>query len=393
MNSNIPDIIYKQLREEALSPEEQAVLARWLEASPANRELLEQLSNEEEWAAYLSVRTDAGKTGRAYERFMERVRTENATGAPVRRMRAIWQWGWAAAAVILLAVAGVYLVKEKQATTPPAVAATVIAPGKEGAILTLADGSQVALDSLGNGVIANQGGAPVLLQNGQVVYGPGGEAPAFNTISTPNGRQFRVVLPDGTKAWLNAASSLRYPTLFAGKERRVEVTGEVYFEVTTNADMPFHVNVNNKAGITVLGTHFNVNAYVNERTINTTLLEGSVKVSDSPAGGQSAILKPGQQAQVAPAGREGIRVVNNADISKVMAWKNGLFNFEDATLEEAMRQLERWYDIEVVYERGVPQIQLTGKMTKGVTLNDLMTGLEKMGVRSRLEGRKLIITP
>ncbi len=155
-------------------------------------------------------------------------------------------------------------------------------------------------------------------------------------MSTPRGRQFEITLPDGTHVWLNAASSIRYPTVFAGNERNVELDGEAYFEVVKNAKQPFVVNARNKAIIEVLGTSFNISAYENEKSLNTTLLDGSVKVNGT-------ILKPGQQARVT----EEVRVIDQTDIDKVMAWQRGFFNSEGATLEEVMQQLERWYDIDV----------------------------------------------
>jgi len=213
-----------------------------------------------------------------------------------------------------------------------------------------------------------------------------------------------VLLPDGTRVWLNAASSIRYPTVFVKNERKVEVSGEVYFEVVRNTKMPFRVNVNNRTELEVLGTDFNVNAYDNEANMATTLLEGSLRVSQVQEGqqpiqtapaNQSVILQPGQQAQISfgQPTQQKIKVITDADVNKVMAWKNGLFNFEDATLEEVLRQLERWYDIEVVYESKVPDVALTGKITRGVSLNGLLTALKKMGMHYRMEGRKLIVQP
>ena len=221
---------------------------------------------------------------------------------PLLLFRRRW---WAAASIILVLGIGAYLWSARKKNAAPAVVAADtrvntpdIPPGKDGAILTLADGSQVVLDSLGSGVIALQNGARAVIKNGELVYdltraGTGGVA--YNTMTTPKGRQFILLLPDGTKVWLNAASSIRYPTVFSGRERKVELTGEAYFEVAKNVRLPFLVNVNDKATVEVLGTNFNVNAYEDEASINTTLLEGSVKVNGT-------VIKPGQQVQV-PAGR------------------------------------------------------------------------------------------
>lgn len=298
-------------------------------------------------------------------------------------------WFRYAAAVLFLLAIGAYLWLRK--SEPEHLADTHkqspvdIQPGKQGAVLTLADGTKVVLDSLGDGVIADQNGVQAVLNNGQLAYratGNGGDAIAYNTMSTPKGRQFHVTLPDGTIVWLNAASSISYPTVFKGNERKVKIQGEAYFEVAGNAKMPFRVNVDDRAQIEVLGTHFNVDAYDNNKALNTTLLEGSIKVNGT-------IIKSGQQAQITDV----LRVVDNADISKVMAWKNGLFNFEGATLDEVMKQLERWYDIEVVYEKGIPDIEFGGEMTKNISLNGLLLVLKESDIHFRLEGRKLVVLP
>jgi ferric-dicitrate binding protein FerR (iron transport regulator) len=309
----------------------------------------------------------------------------------VHRMHFLRKWGWAAAVLVAVGV-GVYFwqITKKDTTKQDWVnTKEQVLPGKNGALLTLADGSQVSLDTISNGVIALQGGTTARLLNGQLVYEGKGSEVMYNTMSTPRGRQFNLTLPDGTNIWLNASSSIRYPTVFTGSERKVEVQGEAYFEVAKNAVMPFRVHVNGRVNIDVLGTHFNVNAYANEEQVNTTLVEGSVKVN-------GRAITPGQQAQVRSTsdGKTGeVTVVKDADVAKVMAWKNGLFNFENVRLEDAMRQLERWYDIEIVYENGIPNIELMGKLSKGVTLNELMNVLENLGVNAELKGRKLIIFP
>lgn len=308
---------------------------------------------------------------------------------PVHRVHFMRRWGWAAASALLLLAAGTYFYMAGTKTDQPMAETKNIAPGKEGAILTLADGSQVVLDSMGNGVIADQNGAMAVLKNGQLSYdthAPHTDAITFNTMSTPRGRQFRVTLPDGTAVWLNAASSIKFPTVFTGNTRQVYITGEAYFEVATNGKMPFRVNANNKETIEVLGTQFNVSAYDNDTSINTTLVSGAVRVA-------SAILKPGQQAQTNNTNSpRQTKVINNADLDKILAWKKGIFNFEGVSLEEVMKQLERWYDIEVVYEKGIPDIKFGGKMSKDIALNGLLIALEKSEVKFRLEGNKLIVT-
>lgn len=310
---------------------------------------------------------------------------------PIKRFR----W-WAAAAVILVlagsgaVLTGVFQRPEYVAQLPQ----KDVLPGREGAILTLADGSTVVLDDKRDGVIASQHGAKVIMSKGQIAYAEEGGSMdiAYNTLSTPKGRLFRIALPDGSKVWLNAASSLRYPTVFVGAERRVEVTGEAYFEVAHNSKMPFRVMINNETEVEVLGTHFNINSYTDEKNVNITLLEGAVRCT---YGSDKALLKPGQQARIGGVTESGrIDVLNDANVEKVMAWKNGLFNFNDASLEEVMRQLERWYDIEVVYEKGIPKLEFIGKMGRDLTLSEVLAGLEMSRVHFRIEqGRRLVILP
>jgi transmembrane sensor len=360
---------------------------------------------------------------RAFLEIKEAYQQQNIQPAKVRRLPAASRWLIAASILLLLSV-GAYLFINTKSTQQTA-ASTEILPGKDGAILTLADGTQILLDTIKNGVVALQGGATAKIVNGTLIYdGNSGEA-VYNIMSTPKGRRFHLIMPDGTQAWLNSASSIQFPTAFTGNERKVRVTGEVYFEVATvrlrsGQKMPFRLNVNNKAEIEVLGTHFNVKAYENEPVINTTLLEGSIaiRLKDDKKGtvSKQSILKPGQQAKILVGEntlqikgdgtkngtaqnatgkdtQQGLTVVNNTDIDKVMAWKNNVFDFNDIAFTDAMYQLERWYNIEVVYEKGVPptNVELSGKITKDVTLNDLVTILEKIGLKCKLEGRKLLI--
>lgn len=362
---------------------------------------------------------------RAFLEMKESWQQQNIQPAKVRQMPSRRRWFWAAASIIVLLSAGAYLLSKKN-TVKPVAGVTKILPGKEGAILTLADGSQVLLDTIKNGVVALQGGTTAKIVNGTLIYEGVGSQAVYNIMSTPKARKFHVILPDGTHAWLNSASSIQYPTAFTGNERKVSVTGEVYFEVAKNKKMPFRLNVNNKAEIEVLGTHFNVKAYENEEVINTTLLEGSIAIALSPEQNEKMqqtkersknrsklILKPGQQAQIlvgqntmqvngvslkeavakkAAENKSGVTVINNTDIDRVMAWKNGVFDFNDIAFADAMYQIERWYDIQVIYEKGIPaDIELNGKITKDNTLNDLVVILEKIGVKCRLEGRKLLI--
>lgn len=304
-----------------------------------------------------------------------------------------WTGRVAAAILLLLGTGALYLAlyQEQPAPQHTIAKASGIPPGKDGAILTLADGSQVVLDSLGNGIVATQNGAQARIENGALVYNVVGKTSGevvYNTMSTPKGRQYSLLLPDGTRVWLNAASSIRYPTVFTGKERQVNITGEVYLEVAQHKAMPFTVHTPNGAKIDVLGTHFNVNAYADESSMRTTLLEGAIRVTK---GSQTAMVQPGQQAQLVQTTGQ-LTVTDHADVDKIMAWKNGAFNFEGLSLQEAMRQLERWYDIEVVYQDGeVPNVHLWGKMNREVPLDALLKMLTDAQLKCKIEDKRKLV--
>lgn len=393
---NKSEILARFARNE-VSAEERAAFHAWLQTlSPAEVEALMDEYGE------ILVHIDPAPVP-ADEALLAAIHREistQETAQPTPLIRRIYRSKWSqAAAVALLLGVGIYFWKTRQtqpAQAPLAAHTKDIAPGKEGALLTLADGSVITLDSAHAGQITQQGGATASISGNSLVYDKNGRENVYNTMSTPNGRQFKLILPDGTKVWLNAASSIHYPTMFSGRERLVTVTGEAYFEVAPNADMPFRVNISDKAEIEVLGTSFNVNAYNNEETISTTLLTGSVRVVTDRNKG--VMIKPGQQAQIAnSAARQGKQhntgiEVLSTDVEKAVAWKDGLFNFDNVPLQEAMRQLERWYDIRIVYEKEVPDIKLAGKMTKQVTLSGLLIVLEELGVHCKLEANTLTIT-
>jgi len=388
---HISDLLYRYCAQEAMSVAERTELQQWLEADPVHREMLDRLQHkqllQEDLQRLVGFKRE---TESAWEDFSARIRP----AGKVRLMRSPKRWvGWAAAVAVLLVGAGAYYmvqhVREKKVIA--AVTHNDIAPGSNKAVLTLADGSTVTLDSAGRQVI-QQGATAIKQQGGTLQYdavagtgdgdGAGSKAVAYNILTTPRGGQFQVTLPDGTQVWLNAESSLRYPTAFSGKERLVEITGEGYFEIAKNAQQPFKVQVGRRTTIEVLGTAFNVNAYTNEKSLNTTLVQGKIKVGE-------VILIPGQQAQLS----DKMKVVSGADIDKVLAWKNGFFNFENASLEEVMRQLSRWYDIEVVYEKGIPDIYFAGDMSRDMNLAGLLKALETTKVHFRIEGRRLIVMP
>ncbi|MEP7377201.1 MAG: FecR domain-containing protein [Chitinophagaceae bacterium] len=266
-----------------------------------------------------------------------------------------------------------------------------VLPGGNKAILTLSDGYAISLDDAKNGQLAQQGNAQIAkLGNGQIAYseieGKQSEV-VFNTLTTPRGGQFRLTLPDGSQVWLNSASSIKYPTAFIGRQRKIEITGEAYFEIAHNPAKPFIVSVNEMT-VKVLGTHFNINAYDDEASVKTTLLEGSVSLEKSDA---VATLTPRQQAQIENSGK--IKVIDNVDIDQVIAWKNGYFSFNRADLQTVMRQIARWYDVDISYEGKIPERQFGGKIDRNSNASEVLKILQETKVHFRIEGRKIIVTP
>src|SRR5258708_9576846 len=325
-------------------------------------------------------------------------------------------WLGAAAAVFILFGTAVYLLFFSKSQKQIAVTQTQqqrykndAAPGSNKAILTLGNGSTILLDSAQNGMIAQQGNSKVMkLAGGQLAYTPAGSGNhevLYNRVSTPRGGQYKLSLPDGSSIWLNAASSIRYPTVFSGKERKVEITGEAYFEVAKNAAKPFKVKIV-RAGDSpfrgqgggdggeeeVLGTHFNINAYDDEAVIKTTLLQGSVRVT---MGGASRLLLPGEQVQVTPSNvpQGQIKLVKEADVDEAVAWMKGVFKFKQVTIGPLMRAIARWYNIDVTYEGKITNHFIV-TIPRNVTITNVFKILEQTGeVHFRIEGKKVTVTP
>lgn len=308
-----------------------------------------------------------------------------------------WNFQYAAAVIIIcmLSVSVYFLFKPKQQhqiskTENIQIEKNDVPPGKNKAVLTLADGSSIILDTAANGTLTTQGNSKILNLNGMLSYNTlknKSSEVLFNTISTPKGGQYQLMLADGSKVWLNAASSLRFPASFVGKERKVELLGEAYFEVAKNAAMPFKVKVNGME-VEVLGTHFNINSYDNESTIRTTLLEGSVKINKNNS---SSLLKPGEQAQMNKAGE--IKIIKDADVEEAIAWKEGKFQFDRADIHDIMRQLERWYDVDVEYQ-GTISSHFGGTISRDVNLSQVLNMLHLTGeVRFQVEDRKVVVMP
>jgi len=295
-----------------------------------------------------------------------------------RSRKPIWKYA-AAAAVILVGSFTLYSslqnMLEKKA---PLAYHNDVLPGGDRATLTLADGSQIALDSGKAGRLATQGGISIEKDvNGQIIYlakGNGGdEAQKINTLSTPAGGKFSVVLSDGSKVWLNASSSIKFPAAFSGDSRRVEIKGEAYFEIEKDAARPFYVN-NGSSEIKVLGTHFNVMAYPDEYRSELTLLEGAVQFTKN---GHAELLKPGRQILYTESNNQTKQI--DANIEEVMAWKNDLFVFNNTNIDEVMKQLVRWYNVKVKYEGDKPDISFTGVIPRNANVSKILKALELTG--------------
>jgi ferric-dicitrate binding protein FerR (iron transport regulator) len=378
--------------------EELGELMALLNKTPIDEELRSAM--EEHWRKIqdLSGIPDAdAKLDRMFEGTRPGITHSDDSASPLRQ-RPRWQRYAAAAALIGgIAIAG-YLYFNRSAPQPGVLtenkkrgAIKDVAPGSNKATLILENGDALILDSNSNQVV-QQGNSAIHLRNGSLQYTPqgSGATPSFNILSTPRGGQYQVALPDGSKVWLNASSRLRYPTAFTGRERVVELSGQAYFEVEKKEGQPFRVQVQGAGGdaleVLALGTSFDIMAYADEHSVNTTLTEGAVKVS-LPA--ESRVLRPGQQAAVPHSNR---RIqVQQVNTEQVLAWKNGYFSFHDADVPTIMRQLSRWYDVDISYPDGTPQGLFSGEIGKSLSLSQALSILEQARVPFRMEGDRHIV--
>jgi transmembrane sensor len=397
-------------------------------ASDAEKALIEEYYSRLEKAGKteLTAEEEADIRKAMYTQIASSFEEPNPKVVPINRKR----YNMAAAAAVLLTMigAGSYFFLLKKPVTSPDQAETAkvkprdLPPGHDAAVLTLGDGRTIILDSA-NGTISQQGGATVINMNGQVSYANKTKdkptAVVYNTISTARGNQYQLILADGSKVWLNSASSLRFPTSFTGDRREVELDGEGYFEIAalrlrSGQKMPFHVKTKTQ-DIEVLGTHFNVNAYSDEAAVKTTLLEGAVKVRQwSMVNGQSAsarasankpakdaefsvVLKPGEQAVQSRAhspftiDHSPFTINHSPDIDQVMAWKNGWFEFDNTDIRAIMRQISRWYDVDIRYETKTNDETYGGRISRNINLSNILKMLELYGVHFKLEGKTLTV--
>ena len=377
-------LIGRQLTGE-LNPGEARELESWINDAVENKRWLKKLSAdgylEREIEIWRKIDPQVG-----FERWL-------AGQHKVRRSNLLRLAKFAVAASIIIVIAtGVLLERRRDNARleKQGIAKTAGIPaGKNTATLTLGNGEQVLLDSVRKGDLGMQGSSRVVkADNGSLAYHGGEgktEAVVYNTLRTPRAGQYKLQLPDGSVVWLNNETSLTYPTSFQGKERTVELKGEAYFEVAARSDQPFVVKVRD-GDIKVLGTSFNVMSYVEEGGTQTTLLTGAVAVKTTEA---QVILKPNEQSQVKADGN--LNVIAGVAGQDIVSWKDGFFYFGRSSFEAVMRQLARWYDVDVVYEGRVPEMEFAGRIDRSRSLDDLINFFDKNQIHLRLEGRKLVV--
>jgi transmembrane sensor len=393
----IRELIAKYLSNE-LSEAEDASLQKWIDESTANKAMFDSLTNSDLWLQQLHEWVEDEENKALVWQKIQTKRKARHGGSAFTLFRI------SIAAAMLVAIGLIiFWVQNRKETKPAIVQETKptsndVAPGGFKARLTLADGSTLILDSAGIGKLAEQGNMAVMNKDGRLAYQPStGKSTAiiYNTLSTGKGEIYSLSLSDGSRVWLNAASSIRYPVSFIGKERSVEITGEAYFEITHDATKPFRV-IAGGMETEVLGTRFNINSYKDEAMIRTTLLEGKVRaVKRHSANGKenSIILKPGQQAQLST-GDKAITVTSNVDVEEVLAWKDGKFVFNDVAIEEVMRQLERWYDVEIIYGENMKNrtFHINGQISRYSNASKALEMLEATGwLHFKMEGKKITV--
>ncbi len=406
MSADRLQYLLEQLFHHACTEEEKEELALWIDT----------LQNDEEWKNHLSriwnsyepdEKMDPYHADAILKQILQKEKENNPYAKQLTpRFSSVssqmMRWSVAAAAVvgILILLSIIFLTKKPlpvNNTSEGTIAANDIKPGGNKATLTLANGKVIVLDSVHNGVLANQrAGNVVKVSAGLLKYDQSSiinpqSSAEYNMITTPLGGQYQIILSDGSKVWLNAGSSLKFPVAFSEKERKVFVSGEAYFEIAQNAQTPFIVHILSGKGqpegvIQVLGTDFNINAYNDAPSVKTTLVDGSVKVLN---GDNKQLLLPGEQAEMQDNGS--IKVNKNINLDEIIAWKNGLFDFEGNDIEEVMNQIAKWYNVEVNYA-AIPPAHFVGTISRNVNIPEVLKMLEMTGAAHfKVEGRTVTV--
>jgi ferric-dicitrate binding protein FerR (iron transport regulator) len=384
--------------EGTLTEDENQELQNWLDADPQNELLFQNLKTDEYLKSELKLLHSFDEE-KAFEKIRETITNQSQSLViPLKKnhvRRMIWS---AAAAIVFIAIplSIIFLNTPKnlgkdivQSNAIPEIPQERIAAGGNKAILTLSDGSVISLNDLENGVLTQEGNVDIVkLKDGQIAYGNAENATPeihYNVITTPKGGKYNLTLSDGTKVWLNAASSLRFPASFSGKTRKVEMEGEVYFDIAEDLKHPFIVMVNG-AEILVTGTEFNVNAYKDESTMKITLLEGNVSLKSSV---NHTKLMAGQQAEISEGN---FHVHKTVDLEDIIAWKEGLFHFNKADIKMVMKEIARWYDVEVEFKDAGKRRVFKGEMQRDLELSQVIKILNKHHIKVDLSGRKMIVS-
>lgn len=396
----ISQILLKKLRQEALSPEEVAMLAEWQGRSTEHAAFIDMLMDEAVLSDKIRAMLEKDQSP-AWQKIENALKAEWNERTPGLRKANRYKYLAAASVVLLMGVGAYYFLtgnppisQQTEATEPTTIAD--IFPGGNRADLTLSDGSVINLSKMANGSVMQQEGARIVKQDGILSYtkeAVNQQEPDSNTIKTPRGGQFRLELSDGTIVWLNAASSIKFPTSFHDNERKIELTGEAYFEVA-KAPKNFTVVVNasngkKKAEVEVLGTRFNIMAYDDENVLKATLVQGKVKIVSNNSAAKS--LNPGQQA-IITAGAENIQI-ENVDTTVSIAWKNGLFSFKKADVKTVMNQLSRWYNVDVVYPATIPVVEFSGKLDRSSSIEQCRLVLETQNIHFIIGKEKITVLP
>lgn len=353
-----------------------------LAADPAHEELLGEDYVARLKAADVHDTWSKEKEDRLLQQLHEQMHPE---GKVVKII--LWKRLTAAAAILAVIITGGYFYTHRSGSPSPGfLSSAVTSSVKEHAVLTLANGQKISLDTSTNGVITQQGGITVINTKGCLSYNNPGSATGtgYNTIETGRGNQYQLILPDGSKVWLNAGSSLQFPVSFTGDQRKVKLSGEGYFDIAHDAQKAFVVAIHNTE-IEVLGTEFNVMAYGDEPAAKATLVKGSIRLT---SGSQKTLLQPGREGTIKATGI----TVNEVDVDQVVAWKNGMISFADAPLDVVMRQIARWYDVDISFSGALPTKRFFGLLEKNVPLSVILEYLEEQGIHSSVAGRHVVLS-
>jgi ferric-dicitrate binding protein FerR (iron transport regulator) len=399
--------LINKYREEVLSQDEQGELDTWLAESTENRSLFEELTDKtsltDKLKSYSAINSEA-----IWLKTLQQIEPDTKVKPLYPAQRTWWKYPAVAAAVVGISVAG-WLYFKPTANQPVAEttvdtknAIAEIVPGSTKAILKLSDGKEIKLDNVNHQEKIQQGAITILNNNGRLLYNSEnaangqdpivGSTALYNTVTTPMGGQYQVILPDGSIVWLNAASSLRFPIAFAGGERNVSLTGEAFFQVSPMANKPFKVAIEtpegNEGNVEVLGTQFNIHAYTEDGGVKTTLQEGSVKLTTKTS--NQRVLKPSQEATVDKSGK--IIGVKKVDMAGNLAWKNGEFNLEQ-DVKSLMQDIGRWYNVKIEYAGKVPTASLNGQIPRDRPVKEVLDILKKYGIEVQLneKERKIVV--